>query len=106
MIGRALVLGTAIFVLGVPALAQDAGMLAGRGKTLFIEKGCYGCHMVGKIGTEIGPNLSRVGLKYSETYLRGWLRDPALQKPGAHMPKLELSEAEIRALAAYLVSLE
>jgi cytochrome c1 len=34
-----------------------------------------------------------------------WLRDPSLQKPTAPMLKIELTEAEIRALAAYLASL-
>jgi cytochrome c553 len=34
-----------------------------------------------------------------------WLRDPAQQRPSAHMPALELSDQDIRALAAYLASL-
>lgn len=105
MIGRVFLVGLAISVLAISALAQDGGTLADEGKKLFIQKGCYGCHMVGKMGTEIGPNLSRVGHKYPEAYLQRWLRDPSLQKPGAHMPKLDLDEAEIRALAAYLASL-
>jgi cytochrome c1 len=33
------------------------------------------------------------------------LRDPAAQKPTAHMPRLALQEDEIRALAAYLATL-
>jgi cytochrome c1 len=53
----------------------------------------------------IGPNLSEVGRKYPPEYLARWLRDPELQRPSAHMPKLELTEADVRALAAYLGSL-
>ena len=34
-----------------------------------------------------------------------WLRDPASQKRTAHMPKIDLTEEEIQALAAYLSSL-
>jgi cytochrome c1 len=42
---------------------------------------------------------------YTETSLRAWLRDPKQQKPRAHMPKLELTDGEVRTLAAYLSSL-
>lgn len=71
----------------------------------FVEHGCYGCHTVGAAGTPIAADLSRVGFKYPESYLARWLRDPAAQKPTAHMPRLELSEADIEALAAYLAGL-
>ena len=49
--------------------------------------------------------ISQVGAKYPPSYLVGWLRDPSMQKPTAHMPKIALTEEEIRALAAYLSSL-
>ncbi len=77
-----------------------------RGKQVFISQGCYGCHMVGTAGTPIGPDLSRVGFKYPEAYLARWLRDPSAQKPTAHMPKIDLTEAEVQALSAYLASLQ
>ncbi len=85
--------------------AQERIDLAQRGERLFTVQGCYGCHMVGKFGTPIGPDLSHVGFKYSAAYLRGWLRDPQMQRPSAHMPKLELEPTEVEALAAYLASL-
>ena len=61
--------------------------------------------MIGKAGTPIGPDLSQVGSKYAPDYLARWLRDPALQRPSAHMPALELTEDDVKALAAYLGSL-
>ena len=61
--------------------------------------------MIGKFGTPIGPDLSRVGARYPEPYLVRWLRDPSAQRPSAHMARLELSEAQVQALAAYLSSL-
>jgi mono/diheme cytochrome c family protein len=75
------------------------------GKQLFTDQGCYGCHMIGKFGTPIAQDLSHLGAKYSVADLEKWLRDPAAQKPTAHMPKIALTEAEVRALAAYLGSL-
>lgn len=76
------------------------------GRRAFVAQGCHGCHTVGALGTPIGPALSHVGAKYSEAYLRRWLRDPAQQRPHQHMPKLELTEAQIDVLAAFLASLK
>jgi mono/diheme cytochrome c family protein len=76
-----------------------------RGRRLYTEHGCYGCHTVGAAGTPIAPDLSRAGARYSEAELARLLRDPATHKPGAHMPKLALTDAETRALAAYLATL-
>jgi cytochrome c oxidase subunit II len=75
------------------------------GRKSFMESGCYGCHIVGKVGTPIGPDLSHVGAKYSKDYLQRWLRDPSAQRPSAHMPALELTDEQVRALANYLSSL-
>ena len=41
----------------------------------------------------------------AEEFLARWLRDPAEQKPTAHMPRIQLDEREVEALAAYLASL-
>lgn len=75
------------------------------GRKSFMDNGCYGCHIVGKMGTPIGPDLSHVGAKYSKDYLQRWLRDPSSQRPSAHMPAFELTEAQVRALVAFLSSL-
>src|SRR5512143_2271243 len=85
------------------AVAQE-GSIA-RGKQLFTEQGCYGCHMIEKYGTPIATDLSHVGSKYNVTELTSWLRDPAAQKPTAHMPKIAMPESDAQALAAYLGSL-
>ena len=86
------------------ACAQRGAPPPESGREVFVKQGCYGCHTIGKFGTPIGPDLSRVGSKYEEEYLARWLRDPALQRPTAHMPKLELTEEEVRALAAFLAA--
>ena len=96
----------ALALAAAAASGQDGTALASQGKGLFTEQGCYGCHMVGKMGTPIANDLSQVGSKYSESYLRQWLREPQQQKPRAHMPKIEMTEADARALAAYLASLK
>lgn len=106
MIVRLLLPWAAVLVASALALGQERPALIARGQELFTAQGCYGCHMVGKTGTPIGPDLSRVGFKYRESYLVEWLRDPSVQKPTAHMPKIAMTEAETRALAAFLASLK
>lgn len=103
---RMLVGAAALLVTAALAAAQPpAAPVAERGQAAFKNNGCYGCHLIGKFGTPIGPDLSQVGRKYAPDYLARWLRDPAMQRPSAHMPALELTEADVQALAAYLGSL-
>lgn len=92
-------------VLAAPALAQGPDVLE-QGRTVFFSQGCYGCHRLGRAGTPIAYDLSHVGRKYSESELQRWLQDPMKQKPTAHMPRLALTEEEIRALASYLATLK
>jgi len=99
--------GVVVLFAAVPALAQapDAALVR-KGEGLFKEQGCYGCHTVGKFGTQgIAADLSHVGAKHNVSYLTKWLKDPVSLKPTAHMPKIGLSDAEAQALAAYLGSL-
>ena len=103
---RRIVIAAALLATAGIAMAQSpSSPVVERGQAAFQNNGCYGCHMIGKAGTPIGPDLSQVGGKYAQDYLTRWLRDPALQRPSAHMPTLELSEDDVKALAAYLGSL-
>ncbi len=87
-----------------PAAAQDDGALVEEGQKVFMFQGCYGCHTIGTMGTEIGPDLTRMGSRYPREYLVRWLRDPVSVERTAHMPKLDLKEREIGALAAFLAA--
>jgi mono/diheme cytochrome c family protein len=98
-----LILAIALTGTVVSAFAQSAALIED-GKRAFTEAGCYGCHTIEKFGTPIGPDLSHVGARYPAAYLARWLRDPSVQRPNAHMPALELNEAQVEALAAFLSS--
>ena len=74
------------------------------GRKLFFTH-CYGCHTLGGAGTPIAPDLSRVGARLSRGEIERRLRDPRTHQATARMPKLELSEAEVQALASYLSEL-
>jgi cytochrome c oxidase subunit 2 len=88
---------------------------AGEGAVLFRQKGCASCHTVnGYSAGELGPDLTHLQQRkvfagatfdLNKQNLRVWLRDPPGEKPGSLMPNLELSEAEITKLIAYLETL-
>jgi cytochrome c553 len=100
------VLSAAVMVLAIaaPVPAQDDAALVAQGRAAFGRVGCANCHMIGAVGTSLAPNLSHVGTKYTAAYLERWMRDPREVRPSGHMPALELSDDEIRALAAFLAA--
>ncbi len=101
--------------------------LAARGRELFGDLGdrqaCAACHQVwegGSRGPSQGPDLTHLMSRdefagaihdLNEENLRQWLRDPDSMKAmsyelnGIGMPNLDLSEDEIDALVAYLLTL-
>lgn len=87
-----------------PALAREARD-ADAGRRLFVEAGCHGCHRIGALGTALAPDLSRIGVRYDAAWLAAWLRDPRAHRPAGHMPLLELSDEQVRELAAFLATL-
>jgi cytochrome c oxidase subunit II len=99
---KTLVIGTVLLTAVVIAWAQSQEAVAVRGDAAFKSNGCYGCHTIGKLGTPIGPDLSHIGRTRDADSLARWLRNPALQRPTAHMPVLELSDDDVSALAVYL----
>jgi mono/diheme cytochrome c family protein len=97
--------------VGAPGLVEA--------KALFHSLGCRGCHRVGGVGGDDGPDLTRVGgldpgrLNFThvpgERTVANWLaehfRAPAAVVPGSKMPALGLEEDQIRLLTFYMLSL-
>jgi cytochrome c2 len=77
-----------------------------RGKGLFEEKGCISCHILGKDGGYVGPELNYVGSRLKPGWIFTWLLNPQLYKPDTIEPNYGFSEGEARALTAYLSSLK
>ncbi|HEX9495403.1 MAG TPA: cytochrome c oxidase subunit II [Candidatus Limnocylindria bacterium] len=78
---------------------------------------CSSCHVVqGQVtGAAIGPDLTHLAsrriiaggvLANTPDGLRSWIADPQRYKPGALMPRVPLSDADLDALVAYLVTLK
>ena len=90
------------------ATTPPAPDVAATGRALFQAKGCVTCHHHGAVETSeavpIGPDLTHY--RPNPDFVRQWLRDPATIRPGTAMPDLQLSEAEIEALIAFLANPE
>lgn len=67
---------------------------------------CVACHMVNGQGGNVGPALDGVGTRFDFAYLTRWLKDPNAVKPNTLMPKLPLTDEEIKEIATYLVGLK
>jgi cytochrome c oxidase subunit 2 len=102
MICRLLSACIAVLVIGQAAAAQESGALIEEGRRAFVRNGCYGCHTVGRMGTPVARDLTHVGAKFSAPYIARWLRDPSHVRPSTHMPAIELTDADIEALAVFL----
>jgi mono/diheme cytochrome c family protein len=97
--------------VGAPGLVEA--------KAMFHSLGCRGCHRVGDVGGDDGPDLTRIGerdpgrLDFARVpgipSVANWLaehfRNPAALVPGSKMPILPLDEQEIRLLTLYMLSL-
>jgi len=89
---------------------------AREGRRVFASSSCAGCHTVtGVSDGDDGPDLtdfaSRRALGAGVTtntpaHLAQWVRDAPSIKPGANMPPIPLTDQQVRALVAYLESLQ
>lgn len=90
--------------------------LVQEGEVLMSTKACLGCHALGGMSgqSRVGPNLTGMALRqqiagvvpYSPENMRQWMEDPIELKPGTTMPRLQLTDAEIEALVAYMDTLQ
>jgi mono/diheme cytochrome c family protein len=96
-------------VASEPKVAVEPDMSVEQGERLFVAKGCVVCHTheavagtkaIVNFNYEGAPNLSNFSAE--PDYLAKWLDDPKALKPQADMPKLNLSDAEIGALVAFI----
>lgn len=87
--------------------AQFSAEMATHGKQLFETKyGCQSCHTIGSSGGYVGPSLNDVGDWLTAAWIEAWLRNPQALVPDASEPHQSISEAEIRDITAYLLTLK
>jgi cytochrome c oxidase subunit 2 len=87
------------------------------GKTVFQTQSCMNCHAIrGTSGNgRFGPDLTHFGgrdtlgsgaIPNTPENLKAWIRNPDDLKPGALMPAMQLDEAQLDQVTAYLASLK
>jgi menaquinol-cytochrome c reductase cytochrome b/c subunit len=76
------------------------------GQSIYERFGCSTCHTIGDVGGDRGPELTTFGTK-PDAQERVLLHFTGIGgPPQSLMPGYQLSEAELRSLAAYLLSLK
>jgi cytochrome c oxidase subunit II len=87
------------------------------GADLFMKKPCTFCHAItgSDASARAGPDLTHFGSRttlaagarpLTRETLDAWLADPQRIKPGAHMPRIPLTDDERARLVDYLLSLK
>ena len=93
-----------VAVMGSVSLsAQDP---VKKGQDLYTAQKCSKCHKVGSAGGKLGPDLSNVGAKRDEAWLKTYLVNPKSVNPKNVMPAVKVPEADLKALMAYLLTLK
>lgn len=79
--------------------------MVNKGRDLFIQKNCYGCHKIDGISSgTLGPDLTDVGKKWNLNYIYESIVDPRANSKTSFMPKFELTDEEVKALTIFLKS--
>ncbi len=75
-----------------------------RGNELFETVGCRGCHKLGGVGGNLGPELDKVGARRSPEWLKQHFLTPAAVTPGSGMPPQKFAEPDLDAIVLFMLS--
>ncbi len=79
-----------------------------RGLHGYVEQSCSYCHnILGQGGHRTGPDMSNIARKKrSLEYLANYIKDPKSQMESTTMPQYDLTEEQLKNIAAFLLSLD
>ncbi len=77
--------------------------LAGIG--YFRRENCVSCHAINGSGAQIGPDLTRTAIHRNAAWMIQHFKSPQGVRPGTSMPAIQLGDAQLNSLAAYLLKL-
>jgi hypothetical protein len=107
-----------------PDMAATLGADLGKGRKLLETKGCGGCHVMTGVATipssampamdakaqdrafKLAPDLRVTRDRMTPAKVVMWLTDPKALKPDSDMPKIALTDSEIKDLAGYIMTAE
>jgi len=97
------VLGVAVVFMTPTASLADDDI-----KAFYVEK-CEVCHSLGGKGGKmaaVGGALDGVGSKHDAEWMRTYLTAPKTAMPGAKMPAIKMTDQQLDAMIAYMMSLK
>jgi cytochrome c oxidase subunit 2 len=107
------------FAAWVEAQRRDAAAAPEQqaGRDLFLKTSCVNCHTVRgtRAAGTFGPDLTHFASRQTlgsgvapndHDKLRAWMRNPQRLKPGCNMPDMQLTDAEVDEIVAYLATLQ
>jgi mono/diheme cytochrome c family protein len=88
----------------------DAGR---QGRRLYYTVGCASCHAIGRFGGSFGPRLDGIGDRRSRAFIVAHITNPRIHAPGRPheqtlgplMPRLEVTQEQVDAIADFLLTL-
>lgn len=77
-----------------------------KGKKLFMELGCHGCHLADGYSEEpkVGPRLLNIASKVNPSWLYRWVKNPKEYLPETRMPDFGFNDKDALGVTAYLLS--
>jgi ubiquinol-cytochrome c reductase cytochrome b subunit len=90
-------------IVNAPAVVSPS-VLAGR--IIYDKNGCAACHSIHGKGGSLAPELTHVGSQRDPDWLMRHFKDPQTVSPGSIMPKVTVSDKELKELTDYMASLK
>ena len=75
------------------------------GIAYFRRENCLSCHAIGGEGGKVGPDLTASSIRKDAAWMIQHFKRPATMRPGSSMPPIQLNDAQLNALAAFLLKL-
>lgn len=75
------------------------------GVAYFRRENCMSCHAIGEKGGNVGPDLTRISIHKDAAWMIQHFKRPSAMRPGSSMPPIQLSDAQLNSLAAFLLKL-
>jgi ubiquinol-cytochrome c reductase cytochrome b subunit len=75
------------------------------GVAYFRQENCASCHAIGEGGSKVGPDLTQTSIHRDAAWMIKHFKQPGAMRPGTSMPSIQLSDAQLNSLAAFLLKL-
>jgi ubiquinol-cytochrome c reductase cytochrome b subunit len=75
------------------------------GVAYFRKENCESCHALGDGRATIGPDLTKRSVRKDAAWMIQHFKRPAAMRPGTSMPAIQLTDAQLNSLAAFLLKL-